>query len=117
MNTLRIGTEVYEDADDLDVQELRELKRVTGLTVTAFWAAVRESDPDAVAALVWVLRRRADGNLRLSDVHFRYSDITFDAGDSEDEPGKAQTSTTPTPSDGSDSSPSTADIPASSTTA
>jgi hypothetical protein len=115
-NTLRIGTdEVYEDADDLDVQELREVKRVTGMTLTAFWAGVRESDPDALAALVWTLRRRTDSNLRMSDVHFRYSDLAFDGGQ-EDETGKAPTSTTPTPPDGSASSLSTPDGPASSTT-
>ena len=89
--------EVYEDADDLDIQEFREVKRVTGLGLKEWTAAIREYDPDALAALVWVLRRRSDPNLSLRDVHFRLSDLDWEDPDNVDDPGKDPSLTSSTP--------------------
>ncbi len=108
---LWIGDEAYPQADDWDIQELRMLKRETGLDLGAFSKAVQAGDPDALCALVWVAKRRTQPGLALDDVHFKPSDLRFEGEDGDDP--KAQTGTT----SGSPSSPSISDGPETSTTA
>lgn len=99
----------------IDIQQFRAIKASVGFTSLGQWQqALRDQDFDAIAAAVWCLQRRADPQLRYSDVHFTFDDIDWTDPDApEDEPGKAPTSTT----DGSPPSPTTTGGPGTSTTA
>ncbi|MBY8342017.1 hypothetical protein LXH13_06130 [Streptomyces spinosirectus] len=127
------GTEYEWDSDRLLVAEARELKTYTGFTPPRWLAALDESDPDAIAALIFMSKKRAGETLRFSDLDtLDYADIQLDFVEPEPDPDEAAAGggaeaapaadptpasggdgTTPTPATGatSDPSPTTSSTP------
>lgn len=104
--------------------EAREVKKWVGMNPPQFWVAVGQDDPEALTALVCILRRRnGQPDLKFSDTTFNYGALTFEPVDAPEieEPDPTQddpsTSTTPpgtrTRSRGSSSSPAAASAPGS----
>lgn len=62
------GTEYEFDRDRLMLKEALAIKSYTNLTVTEWQKGLQEFDPMAVAALVWLLKKRAGEDVRFSDV-------------------------------------------------
>lgn len=120
------GTEYEWDSDRLLVAEARELKTYTGFTPPRWLAALDESDPDAVAALIFLAKKRAGETLRFSDLDtLDYADFEMEVVDPEQNDTDAQPAeeagqdaapdptpasggngTTPTPATGATSEPS-----------
>lgn len=109
------------DQEHLLVAEARELKTYTGLTPPRWGPLIDEGDPDAVAFLIFLSKKRAGETLRFSDLDsLDYADIAVEAVDgpeTEDSPtGEAPaadptetppaTGTTPTDGSGDTSPPS-----------
>lgn len=61
------------DPDSLLFSEFREIKKVTGLSRSKWFEALFEDDVDAVAALIYVLRKRKGEDVRFSDIDAPYS--------------------------------------------
>ncbi|MFF9097561.1 hypothetical protein ACF1AX_31120 [Streptomyces sp. NPDC014802] len=80
------GTEYEWDSDRLLVAEARELKVHTGLTPPRWLAAIDEGDPDALAGLIYLAKKRAGENLRFSDLDtLDYHDVDLEVEDPADE--------------------------------
>lgn len=118
------GTEYEWDSDRLLVAEARELKVHTGFTPPRWLAALDEQDPDALAALIYMAKKRAGESLRFSDLDtLDYADFELevedpDAENEEEQEGggageadptveSGESGATPTPDSGpiSDTSP------------
>ncbi|MFF9310079.1 hypothetical protein ACF1BS_04125 [Streptomyces sp. NPDC014748] len=80
---LKVEGTVYEwDTERLLVAEARELKLHTGFTPPRWLAAVDESDPDALAGLIYLAKKRAGETLRFSDLDgLDYADFDLEAVD------------------------------------
>lgn len=131
MIKLTVEGVVYEyDGDRLLLAEARELKAYTGFTPGKWGVGIDEGDPDALAFLIYLSKKRAGETLRFSDLDtLNYADIEMesidpvadesaDAGTPEaaaaaDPPEPSSTGTTPTPDTGntSDPSPTTSNTP------
>jgi hypothetical protein len=76
---VRVGDKRYP-FDGLKVSEARLIKSTCGMTVKGWQDALNEGDADAMAALVWVLRRR-DGETGLAflDVDFDLTDVEVES--------------------------------------
>ena len=131
MIKLTVEGVVYEyDGDRLLLAEARELKLYTGFTPGKWGVAIDEGDPDALAFLIYLSKKRAGETLRYSDLDLvNYADIEMefiapvadakaDDGAVEgppavDPPEPSSTGTTPTPGTGntSDPSPTTSNTP------
>lgn len=57
------------------LKELRAIKQATGLTLKGFAAAADDGDPDAIAALVWILHKREKINVAFDDVDIDFGDF------------------------------------------
>ncbi|MYR84088.1 hypothetical protein GTY41_03795 [Streptomyces sp. SID685] len=78
------GVEYEWDGDRLLVAEARELKVHTGFTPGRWLAAVDEGDPDALAALIYLAKKRAGETLRFSDLDtLDYADFDLEVADPE----------------------------------
>ncbi|HWU24077.1 MAG TPA: hypothetical protein VN088_21255 [Nocardioides sp.] len=123
------GTEYEWDSDRLLVAEARELKTYTGFTPPRWLAALDEQDPDALAALIYMAKKRAGESLRFSDLdtldyaNFELEVVDPDAGapsgaedqeqqDADPTPVSGESGTTPTP----DTSPTSGPSPTTSST-
>lgn len=76
--TIIIGGQRYVIPHDLTVGEGREVKRITGMTLSEFGRAVRRTrgDQDVTAAVVWIVLHRADPDVTIKDVDaMRYEDL------------------------------------------
>lgn len=92
------GTESYESHEftrsSWMLKEAREVKKWIGLNPPQMWLAVAEDDPEALTALLCILRRR-DGqpDLKFSDVDADYGSMVFvlsdPAAEEEPDPTKA----------------------------
>jgi hypothetical protein len=71
------------DFDAPTLRELRTIKKLTGLTGKGFAEASEESDPDAMAALIYVLHQRDKIKIQFDDVDLDFSD--FEMIESEEE--------------------------------
>jgi hypothetical protein len=107
------GTEYEWDSDRLLVAEARELKVLTGFTPPRWMAALDEQDPDAMAALIYLAKKRAGESLRFSDLDtLDYHDFDFEvvAPEADQEPSEQTSDGTgqpdPTPVSG-ESGPTT----------
>lgn len=86
----------YEyDPDSLLVSEFRQIKKVTGLSRKGWYEGLNDDDPDAVAALIYILRRRTGEDVRFADIDGEWSSLTItrQGGAEEEEPegeGKAE---------------------------
>lgn len=117
------GTEYEWDSDRLLVAEARELKTYTGFTPPRWLAALDEQDPDALAALIYMAKKRAGESLRFSDLDtLDYANFELEAMNPEPEdpageqgqeepeadptPVSGESGTTPTPDTSATSEPS-----------
>lgn len=81
------GTTFDHDPGLFMAREARLVQRATGMTPDAFNKGLEKDDPEAVTALVWILRRRAgEADLEFDDVDFNLAGIQFLA----DEPDPTQ---------------------------
>lgn len=69
------GTEYEFDQNKLALAEAIAIKKVTGLTVVGFQSGLKEMDPEALQAMVWLAKRRAGMATRLQDVDFDVVDL------------------------------------------
>ncbi|MET7479533.1 hypothetical protein ABZT17_34940 [Streptomyces sp. NPDC005648] len=84
------GTEYEFDGSRLLVAEARELKTYTGFTPPKWLAAIDESDPDGLAFLIYLAKKRAGEQLRYSDLDsLDYADFDLEFVD----PDEAQDGT------------------------
>lgn len=61
--------ERYEfDEEHLPITDAMRIKEATGLTVRGFLTGLREYDPHAVVALVWLAKRRSGERVTFDDV-------------------------------------------------
>ncbi|GHA01520.1 hypothetical protein ACFOOM_12100 [Streptomyces echinoruber] len=118
------GTQYEYDGDRLLVAEARELKAHTGFTPPKWFAALDESDPDAIAFLIYLAKKRAGETLRFSDLDsLDYADFEFEMefvapeaeqaadqaevqSEPDPTPASGETGTTPTPDTSATSEPS-----------
>jgi hypothetical protein len=74
------------------------IKRKLGMNVNDWYAAIKDSDPEAVTCMVWLARRRAgEPELRYDDVEFDLGDIQIDNTEEDlaDAPDPTVTATAP----------------------
>lgn len=69
------GTEYEFDQNKLALAEAIAIKKATGLTVVGFQSGLKEMDPEALQAMVWLAKRRAGMATRLQDVDFDVVDL------------------------------------------
>ena len=110
------GTEYEWDTDRLLVAEARELKTYTGFTPPRWLAALDEDDPDAIAGLIYMAKKRAGETLRFSDLDgLDYADFSMEPVGPESEQAQGeqagaeagvQSAADPTPASG-ESGPTT----------
>jgi hypothetical protein len=73
------GAEYEWDTDRLLVAEARELKQYTGFRPNKWLEAVDEGDPDAMAGLIYLAKKRAGETLRFSDLDtLNYADFDLE---------------------------------------
>lgn len=68
--TLDDGTEYEFDQDRLPLAEAIAVKTAAGLGITDFLVGIRNMDPVALKAMVWLVRKRAGEAVRFADVEF-----------------------------------------------
>lgn len=106
MLKLTVEGAVYEfDGDRLLLAEARELKTYTGLTPPKWAAGIDEQDPDAIAFLIYLAKKRSGESLRYSDLDtIDYADIEMEhvgaPGDDDAAAEEAGTAADPTPPSG-----------------
>lgn len=61
------GVEYDIDPSEFTVEEMRQVKLMTGLSYSKLLTALPEMDPDAIKALFWVVKRREDHALKFSE--------------------------------------------------
>lgn len=124
MIRLTVEGVVYEfDDNRLLLAEAREIKTLTGMSPAKMFAGLEEADPDSIAAVIFLAKKRAGETLRFSDLgSLSYSDVNFELLESADSEGEAQQAAPagdPTPPSGSGTTPTdgtTATLPPSPTT-
>ncbi|MEV7684465.1 hypothetical protein [Streptomyces bungoensis] len=98
------GTAYEWDSERLLVAEARELKLHTGFTPPRWLAALDEQDPDALAALIYMAKKRAGETLRFSDLDgLDYADFEMEAveePEDDDEQAEVPADADPTPASG-----------------
>ena len=72
------------------------MKTYTGMTIPAWQKALEEFDPGAIAALVWVLKKRNGEDVRFSEIDFNLADFEVIA---DEEPAEDPTSGAMTPAE------------------
>lgn len=94
------GEKLSFDEERLTVDEARQLKRATGLTVRGFLTGLREYDVDSVVALVWLTRHRGGDPVPWEAISFDlFADLEIIRDEDEDTDagpppvGEASTST------------------------
>lgn len=94
------GTSYEWDSERLLVAEARELKLHTGFTPPRWLAALDEQDPDALAALIYMAKKRAGETLRFSDLDgLDYADFEMEAVEPEPEGQDGEQAEVPTDAD------------------
>lgn len=81
------GVPYVIEAADIDGLEWRDIKRATdGMTPKRVFQAAGEMDFEAIAALLWIVRRREEDGLTLDAVLKTLSFAAFENDDEDDEP-------------------------------
>ena len=100
---LVIGDEKHlVDPGKLLLSEIVAAEKATGLTWPQVWVGVNQGQAQAIQAVVWLMRKRSNPRLRLSEVEFamgdyRMKDPDFDPeywvpdGDDDELPGEGDT--------------------------
>ncbi|MCX3064203.1 hypothetical protein [Streptomyces beihaiensis] len=80
------GIDYEFDDQRMLVSEAREIKTLTGLTVPKLFAGVEEGDGDAIAALVFLAKKRAGEALRFSELDsLNLADVDLEVAPDHDE--------------------------------
>lgn len=61
--------------DTPKLKELRDIKKLTGMNGNAFMEASDEGDPDALAALIYVLHKRDKIHVNFDDVDLDFNNL------------------------------------------
>src|ERR1700756_3814641 len=69
--------------DGLNLKELREVKKLTGLTTKGFAEAGDEGDPEAIAALIYVMHKLSKINIPFDDVNLDFTDFSMEPTEDE----------------------------------
>lgn len=67
----------------MTLKELREVKKLTGMKAKDFASAGDDGDPEALAALVWILHKRAKITVPFDDVDLDFNDFSMEPTDEE----------------------------------
>jgi hypothetical protein len=67
----------------MTLRELRELKKLTGMTANQFATAGDDGDPEALAALVWILHKRDKITVGFDDVDLDFNDFSMEPTEQE----------------------------------
>lgn len=113
------GTKYEFDEKRVMNVEAIAIKRVTSeqLGFLDFMRAVSESDVEAITALVWIVRKRQEPELRFSEVEFNIIEfIESLSSDREPDVESDPTDSTTTPEAGSPPSPTTSESESGSST-
>jgi hypothetical protein len=70
--------------DSLDLQELRMVKKLVGLRANEFGEAMDDMDPDAIAAMLFVLHKRNGIIVPFDDVNLDFRDLDIQATEEEE---------------------------------
>lgn len=91
MIKLTVEGQVYEfDQERLLLAEARQMKKLTGLTPPRWAEGIDEQDPDAIAMLVYMAKKRAGETLRFEDLDsLDYADIEMELV-GEEEPAEGE---------------------------
>lgn len=65
------------DPDSLLMSEFLEIKRVTGMTRRDWQAQLAQHEPEAVQALIWLLRKRTGDEVRITEVDGTWSTFGY----------------------------------------
>ena len=71
--------------DGMTLKEMREIKKLTGLRVMEFAAAGDDGDPEAIAALVYIMHKRNKISLPFDDVDLDFTDFVIEPTEEEKE--------------------------------
>lgn len=69
--------------ESMTLKELRVIKKLTGMGQKAFAEAGDEGDPEALAALIYVLHRRERITIPFDDVDLDFTKFTMEATEQE----------------------------------
>jgi len=69
--------------DGMSLQELRTIKQLTNLRAQEFAIAMDETDPDAIAAMIYILHRRDKIVVPFEDVDLDFKDFSIDETEEE----------------------------------
>jgi hypothetical protein len=83
------GVEYEFDAERMMLSELMAVKTKAGMNAKEWHEALQEFDPLAVQALVYLLKRRAGEDVKLSDIDFNLADFEI-VPDEEPDPTPAE---------------------------
>jgi hypothetical protein len=92
---LRIGAKEYELPSSFTLGEARVIKRYTGLNLKQFAEADNASDPDAIAALVYIVLKRENPRVTEEDVDELGLEDVGDVEDDARPPERPETSAKP----------------------
>lgn len=82
-NCLNCGVEHDWEFDGMTLREMREVKKKTGLKVVEFAKAGDDGDPEAIAALIYILHKRNKIVLPFDDVDLDFNDFEIVPTDEE----------------------------------
>jgi len=69
--------------ESLTLQELRIMKKLTGMTQKDFREASNEDDPEALAFLLYILHRRDKINIAFEDIDLDFNDFDMELTEAE----------------------------------
>lgn len=69
--------------ESMRLKELRDVKKLTGMTVKEFAEKSDDADPDAITALVWVLHKRDKISVQFDDIDLDFSDFSMEPTEEE----------------------------------
>lgn len=69
--------------ESMSLRELRMIKKLTGMGQKAFAEAGDEGDPEAIAALIYVLHRRSKITIPFDDVDLDFTKFTMEPTEQE----------------------------------
>ena len=67
----------------MDLQDLRAIKQLTGMRAAEYSEASENMDPDAIAALLFVLHRKDGITIPFEDINVDFNDMTVEPTEEE----------------------------------
>jgi len=64
-----VNGERYEEPDNVTLGEARDVKRISGMAIPEWGDKLKDGDPDAVAALLYVVMRRKNPAITEDDIN------------------------------------------------